>query len=185
MYFSISSNKSISFPLFFPSHSLASTCILSFKLFSSLFKLKLFAVPHTFWLPAGTCIQVQTKARQTQVASVPWNNLDSRWLKGLPGAPETQVGPQQCFKSSLSVIPLSSWLPGRQELGVQNWWLEFYQVSASGMCSGERQADATNCLQPALHWGHNPRTSCVHIHFSKSVFLLDWRGKSNFLWFFS
>ena len=42
-------------------------------------------------------------------------------------------------------------LAARQARTVQSWWLESYQVSASGMCSGERQADATNCLQPALH----------------------------------
>ena len=69
---------------------------------------------HTFWLPPGTCIQVQTKARQTHIASVPWNSLNSRWLKALPGAPAIQVGPEQCFKSSPPVIPLSSLLPAAE-----------------------------------------------------------------------
>lgn len=80
--------------LLFPSHSLPSTPNPAFKLLLSLYlQSKVFAVLHTFWLPAGTCIQVQTKARQTHIASVPWNSLNSRWLKGLPGAPEMQVGP--------------------------------------------------------------------------------------------
>lgn len=87
----------------------------SFKLFSSFIKLKLQCPPHLLAL-AGTCIQVQTKARQTQVASVPWNSLNSRWLKGLPWGTWNSGGAIAVFQVQPARNSLSSWLPGRQEL---------------------------------------------------------------------
>lgn len=76
VYFSISSSKCISSPLSSPSTPLPSRTqllALAFKLLHFLYlQSKLFAILHTFWLPAGTCIQGQTEARQTHIASVPW-----------------------------------------------------------------------------------------------------------------
>lgn len=176
VYFPIAStSESISFPLssldslpshflslppFLPPPPLSLSLYLSlsrtqaFKLLHSLYlQSKLFAMLHTFWLPPGTCIQVQTKARQTHIASVPWNSPTSRWLKALPGAPEIQVGPQPCFKSSPPVIPLSSRLPAAESwvCGADCW-------VPSGVCLCPVQEWETGwcsiCLQPQLHQGH-------------------------------
>lgn len=170
------------FPLFFPltPSPLHVSCLLNSSVLYLRFCLQC-PTPSGFQLVlVFRCKQKQDKHR---LHLVPWNSLNSRWLKGLwgtwnsGGAIVFQVQPGLYSPFLLAARQARTGCAGL--------------VARSSIrrrplaCAGERQADATNCLQPALHWGHSPRTSCVHIHFSKSIFLLDWRGKSNFLGFFS